>query len=152
VVILETPADLSAWAGKKIGTSNWFGISQDQLNRFAELTGDDQWIHIDVERASREMAGGKTLAHGFYVLSLIPFLARDIYRIEKRGRALNYGSNRVRFTSPVPAGSRVRMHQTILDVERSGNASRIRSECSFEIEGQERPALVAEFIVMVFDA
>lgn len=156
VVMIETPPDLSVWAGKKIGSSDWFTVEQHHIDQFAALTGDDHWIHIDVERARREMPDGKTIAHGFFILSLIPLLVRSVYQIKKRGRGLNYGANKLRFTNPVQVGARVRLNQTILGTETVGEganaATRIRSECSFEIEGKERPALVAEFIVQVYHA
>jgi len=152
MITIETPPDVSAHIGKKIGTSDWFTVEQHHIDQFAALTGDDHWIHIDVERARREMPDGKTIAHGFFILSLIPLLVRSIYQIKKRGRGLNYGTNRLRFTAPVQVGSRVRLNQTILAADTEGDATRIRSECSFEIEGKERPALVAEFIVQVYHA
>lgn len=138
--------------GEKLGTSGWFTITQEHISDFARVTGDDFWIHVDTERAAREMPGGKTIAHGIYTLSLVPLLQRDIFRIEQRGRGLNYGSNKVRYTAPVPVGSRVRLHQTLISAERAGQATRIVTRCEFEIEGSERPALVAEFILHLEDA
>src|ERR1700693_4525305 len=114
---VERPADLLAYEGKEIGVSDWYTVTQDQINKFAEATGDHQWIHVDVERAKREMPGGKTIAHGYLTLSLLPRLSHAIYTIRKRSRGINYGSNKVRFTAPVPAGSRVRLHQTLKNVE-----------------------------------
>jgi acyl dehydratase len=149
--VLEHPANLADYVGKKLGTSDWFEIGQDQIDAFAELTGDDHWIHIDVERARREMPGGRTIVHGFYVLSLIPLLQRSVFTVTQRGKGLNYGCNRLRFTSPVPVGSRVRLHQAVKACERQENSSRATFECTIEIEGQERPALVAETIVQIYD-
>ncbi|RZI95023.1 MAG: MaoC family dehydratase, partial [Rubrivivax sp.] len=97
MVLLERPVDLLGWVGKEIGVSDWVEITQEQIDTFARLTGDDHWIHIDVARAAREMPGGKTIAHGFFTLSLIPFMVRSVYQIRQRGRGLNYGSNRVRY-------------------------------------------------------
>src|ERR1700748_1441233 len=91
----ETVASL---AGQEIGVSDWVEITQDRINAFADATGDHQWIHVDVERAKKEMPGGKTIAHGYLTLSLVPRLAQTIYRVERRSRGLNYGSNRIRFT------------------------------------------------------
>jgi acyl dehydratase len=100
---------------------------------------------VDVERAKKEMPGGKTIAHGYLTLSLLPRLVPQLLKVQKRSRGLNYGSNKVRFTNTVPAGSRVRLKQTIKNVEDvEGNGVRITSEMVMEIEGQERPALVAE--------
>lgn len=151
MIELERPADLVPWVGKEIGVSDWSVIDQDKISRFADLTGDDHWIHVDTERASREMPDGKTIAHGFYTLSLIPYLVRSVYRIRLRGKGLNYGLNRVRYTSPVPVNARVRLRQTIKAAEVVEGGVRVTSDCVIEIEGQERPALVAEFLMLVYD-
>jgi acyl dehydratase len=149
--IVERPADLANYIGKKLGSSDWFEIGQPQIDAFAQLTGDDLWIHVDPARAEKEMPGGKTIVHGFYVLSLIPFLQRSVFKVEQRGKGLNYGCNRIRFTSPVAVGSRVRLHQAIKECEVLENGARTVFECTVEVEGQERPALVAETIVQIFD-
>lgn len=148
---IERPADLAAYVGKEIGVSDWFTVDQAIIDKFAEATGDHQWIHVDVERAKREMPGGKTIAHGYLTLSLVPRLAQTIYRVNRRSRGLNYGSNRVRFTGPVPAGSRIRLHQKIKAVEPVEGGVRITSENTVEVEGADRPALIAETISMQFD-
>ncbi|HVH73338.1 MAG TPA: MaoC family dehydratase [Stellaceae bacterium] len=148
---IERPADLLAYVGKEIGVSDWFGVDQAMIDRFAEATGDHQWIHVDVERAKREMPGGRTIAHGYLTLSLVPRLSHTIYRVKERSRGLNYGSNRVRFTGPVPAGSRIRLRQRIKAVEPVEGGVRITSESTVEVEGAARPALVAETISMMFD-
>src|ERR1700745_984670 len=105
---LERPAVLGQYVGKEIGVSDWFTVDQALIDKFADATGDHQWIHVDVERAKREMPGGKTIAHGYLTLSLVPRLAQTIYLVKKRSRGLNYGANRVRFNGTVPAGSRTR--------------------------------------------
>jgi acyl dehydratase len=105
---LERAADLKAYEGKEIGVSDWYTVTQEQIDKFADATGDHQWIHVDVERATREMPGGKTIAHGWLTLSLVPRLASTLYRVKHRSRGINYGANRVRFTGMVPAGSRIR--------------------------------------------
>ena len=148
---VEHAADLAAHTGSDIGASRWVDIEQSAIDAFAALTGDDHWIHVDTARAAREMPGGKTIAHGFYVLSLIPALQRDVYSIRQRGKGLNYGCNRVRFTAPVPVGSRVRLRQKVQACERVEGATRITFESTVEIEGQERPALVAETLLQIFD-
>ena len=148
---IERPADLLAYVGKEIGVSDWFGVDQAMIDKFAEATGDHQWIHVDVERAKREMPGGRTIAHGYLTLSLVPRLSHTIYRVNRRSRGLNYGSNRVRFTGPVPAGSRIRLRQRIKAVEPVEGGVRITSESTVEVEGAARPALVAETISMMFD-
>jgi acyl dehydratase len=152
MIEVERPADLSQYVGTEIGVSDWFTVDQSIIDKFAEATGDHQWIHVDVERAKREMPGGKTIAHGYLTLSLVPRLAQTIYRIRRRSRGLNYGSNRVRFTGQVPAGSRIRLRQKIKSVEPvAGGGVRITSQSSVEVEGSARPALVAETISMQYE-
>jgi acyl dehydratase len=152
MIEIERPADLSRFVEKEIGISDWFTVDKAIIDKFAEATGDHQWIHVDVERAKREMPGGKTIAHGYLTLSLVPRLAQTIYRVKKRSRGLNYGSNRIRFTGQVPAGSRIRLRQRIKSVEPvEGGGVRITSESTVEVEGASRPALVAETISMQFE-
>src|SRR2546428_919980 len=104
---VEYPKDLLKLVGRELGPSEWVTVDQDMINKFADATGDHQWIHVDVERAKREMPGGKTIAHGYLTLSLLPRLAPTLLKVLKRSRGLNYGSNKVRFITPVPAGSRI---------------------------------------------
>lgn len=148
---IETPFDFSAYVGKRLGTSDWVVLDQQKIDAFAALTGDDHWIHIDIDRANSEMPDGKTLVHGFLTLSLIPYLQRSVFSVSKRGKGLNYGCNRVRFTSPVQEGSRVRLHQAVKACERLPDGCRITFDCTIEVEGQERPALVAETMLQIFD-
>jgi acyl dehydratase len=144
---VETPKDLLALVGRELGPSEWITVDQGIINQFAEATGDHQWIHVDVERAKREMPGGKTIAHGYLTLSLVPRMAATLLQVTKRSRGLNYGSNKVRFTNAVPAGGRVRLRQRIVNAEEvAGNGVRLTSEMTVEIDGQERPALVAEIM------
>src|SRR3954449_8741760 len=100
------PDEMHKYVGQEIGVSDWVEVSQERINQFAEATGDHQWIHVDVERAKTEMPGGRTIAHGYLTLSLLPRLGETIYRIRNTSRAINYGANKVRFTAPVPSGSR----------------------------------------------
>ncbi|MBV8447276.1 MAG: MaoC family dehydratase [Hyphomicrobiales bacterium] len=148
---VERPADMVAFAGKVLGTSEWLTVDQSVIDRFAEATGDHQWIHVDVERAKREMPGGKTIAHGWLTLSLVPRLSHGIWRIAKRSRGINYGANKIRFLNPVTAGSRIRLVQTLKAVEPVEGGQRLIFEAKVEIEGQERPALIAETIALVYD-
>ncbi len=152
MLVLPTPADFLAHVGQPLGTSAWFGIEQHHLDGFAALTGDDFWIHVDTERAAREMPGGRTIAHGLFMLSLVPRLQRDIYRVERRGKGLNYGSDRVRYTAQVPVGSRIRLHQTLQAATRVATGMRLTLLCTMEVEGMSQPALVAEFILLMQDA
>src|SRR3982751_3057132 len=137
---VERAADMKAYEGKEIGISDWYTVTQEQIDKFADATGDHQWIHVDVERAKREMPGGKTIAHGYLTLSLVPRLAATLVKVSKRRHGLNYGSNKVRFTSAVPAGARIRLRQRLANVERvAGNGFRVTSEMTVDVEGQERP-------------
>ncbi len=148
---VETPADMDALVGNTLGVSDWLAVTQEMIDLFADATGDHQWIHVDRARAAREMPGGKTIAHGFLTLSLLPRLSQGIYRIRNRSRAINYGSNRVRFTHPVAAGSRIRLHLTLKATEKIEGGRRLITENTVEIEGEARPALVAETISLAFD-
>jgi acyl dehydratase len=144
---VEQPQELLKHVGRELGPSEWFTVEQQQIDRFADATGDHQWIHVDVARAAREMPGGKTIAHGFLTLALVPRMAATLLHVTRRTRGINYGSNKVRFTNAVPAGSRIRLRQRLAEVvEVPGNGVRITSEMTVELEGQERPALVAEII------
>jgi acyl dehydratase len=137
--------------GKELGPSEWLTVTQEMIDKFADATGDHQWIHVDVERAKKEMPGGKTIAHGYLTLSLLPQLAPTLMKIEKRRRGLNYGSNRVRFTAPVPSGARVRLRQKLVKIEPvEDNGFRITSEMTMEVEGNTRPAMVAETLGIVY--
>jgi acyl dehydratase len=151
MLTLETPHDLLQHIGRELGPSEWLTVTQEMIDKFADATGDHQWIHVDVERAKREMPGGKTIAHGYLTLSLIPRLAPTLMKIEKRQRGLNYGCNKVRFTAPVPAGARIRLRQKLLKVEVvADNGVRITSEMTMDMEGASRPAMVAETISVVY--
>jgi len=150
MTITTTFDDLPKLAGKETGGSDWVEISQDRINKFADATGDHQWIHIDVERAKKEMPGGKTIAHGFLTVSLIPMLTGGFLRIEGVSRGINYGSNKVRFTNMVTVGSRVRARSKLLSAEPRAGGMQMVNEVTVEIEGQERPACVAETITLVY--
>ena len=147
MLTLEKPVDVLKHLGQELGPSEWLTVTQEMIDKFAEATGDHQWIHVDVERAKREMPGGKTIAHGYLTLSLVPRLASTLVKVTNRKRGVNYGSNKVRFTNMVPAGARVRLHQKLVNVEEIGGGGvRVTSEMTMEVEGQEKPALVAETI------
>jgi acyl dehydratase len=149
---VERAADMKAYEGKEIGVSDWYTVTQEQIDKFADATGDHQWIHVDVERAKREMPGGKTIAHGWLTLSLVPRLASTLYRVKHRSRGINYGANRVRFTGMVPAGSRIRLRLSVKAVEATRDGgTRITNEGTMELEGSDRPVLVAETIGVTYD-
>jgi acyl dehydratase len=148
---VEKPSDLLQHVGETLGPSEWLTVTQEVIDKFADATGDHQWIHVDVERAKKELPGGKTIAHGYLTLSLLPRLAPTLMKVEKRRRGVNYGSNRVRFTAPVPAGARIRLKQRLVKVEPvEDNGFRITSEMTMEVEGNTRPAMVAETLSIVY--
>jgi acyl dehydratase len=150
MLVVDRPADMKAYVGQRLGVSDWVTVDQTMIDKFADATGDHQWIHVDVERAKREMPGGKTIAHGFLTLSLLAGMAHQIYEIRKRSRGINYGSNKVRFTAPVPVGSRVRLGQTLKNVEDIDGGVRMTFESTMEIEGGARPVLVAETLSLAY--
>jgi len=143
-------ADIAKHVGEEIGVSEWVKIDQDRVNKFADATGDHQWIHIDVERAKRELPTKGTIAHGYLTLSLIPMLSSQILRIDGVSRGINYGSNKVRFTNMVPTGARVRARQKLMSAEPKGGGLQMTNEVAIEIEGQDRPACIAETISLVY--
>ena len=148
---IEYPKDMKNHIGEEIGASDWVTIDQATIDKFAEATGDHQWIHVDVERSKKEMPGGKTIAHGFLTLSLLPRLSATIWAITHRSRGVNYGLNKLRFTAPVPSGSRVRLRQNLLTAEDVKDAGiRMTFENVIDIEGQTQPALIAEGLSIVY--
>ncbi len=148
MLTVESPTAMRDHVGKELGVSDWVTVDQAMINKFADATQDHQWIHVDVERAKKEMPGGKTIAHGFLTLSLVAGL--NTHEIRNRSRGINYGSNKVRFTAPVPAGSRVRLRQKLLKVEDIAGGVRLYYESAMEIEGSDKPALVAETIALAY--
>lgn len=151
MLTVERAIDLQQHAGRVMGASDWFTIEQENIDDFARLSGDDYWIHVDTERAAREMPGGKTIAHGLYVLSLIPWLQRKIFIIRRRGRGLNYGYDRVRFLSPVQVGGRIRLTMSLVQATLQATGTRIELEATVEIEGSDKPALIARSIILIED-
>jgi acyl dehydratase len=138
--------EISGLAGEHLGTSDWVTVEQKHVDQFAEATGDHQWIHVDPERAAQGPFGG-TIAHGFLSLSLLPVLVGQVYKIDGTRMGINYGLNKVRFTSPVPVGSKVRAQVTLANVERTKDgAVQLTTSITVELEGAERPALVAEWL------
>ncbi|HEY1447726.1 MAG TPA: MaoC family dehydratase [Caulobacteraceae bacterium] len=140
--------DLDGLIGQEVGVSDWLEITQSRVNEFADATGDHQWIHVDVERATREIGG--PIAHGYLTLSLIPHLAAGLLPVKGVTRGVNYGSDKVRFTNMVRVGKRIRLRQKLLAVEPKSGGFQLRNQCTLEIEGEERPACVAETLSLVF--
>jgi len=139
--------ELKAAVGTEIGESDWVQITQDRISTFAEATGDEQWIHVDEERAARELPGKSTIAHGLLTLSLIPMFMRMIVGLKGLKNTINYGANRIRYLAPVPAGSRLRARVSLVKAEDvPPDALRVTYNVTIEIEGGKRPACVAEVI------
>ena len=139
---------LASLVGQEVGVSDWLEITQERVNQFADATSDHQWIHVDVERATREIGG--PIAHGFLTLSLIPFLAHGLLAVSGITRGINYGSDKVRFTNMVRVGKRVRLRQSLIGVEPKAGGVQLKSLCTVEIEGEDRPACVAETIGLLY--
>jgi acyl dehydratase len=139
----EHLADLERLVGRTLGTSDWVTVDQQRIDLFADATGDHQWIHTDPERAAGGPFG-KTIAHGFLTLSLLPLFTQTAFHIGDVRMGVNYGLNRVRFTHPVPVGSRLRGHHTLLKYEGIPGGAQLTLEVTVEIEGADKPACVAE--------
>src|SRR5690349_6978673 len=147
---VEFPEELVAHVGAEIGVSGWVTIDQKTIDAFAAATGDHQWIHVDVERARRELPGGRTIAHGYLILSLIPRLINSVYEVRTKARGINYGLNRVRFIAPVPEGARIRLRVVLKEAEPLAGGCKYLFANTIELEGSDRPAAVAENLVAVY--
>jgi len=146
-----TMSTVPAFVGRELGTSNWIAVDQERIDRFADCTGDRQWIHVDVERARRESPFGAPIAHGYLTLSLVAPLAMALGLIPPDAASgLNYGLDKVRFVAPVRAGARVRNRVSLLSAEpQNGGRILVKLQCTLEIEGEAKPALVAEMLCML---
>ena len=147
---IESIADAKALVGAEVGVSDWVVIDQHRIDQFAEATGDYQWIHVDTERAARVMPDGKTIGHGYLTLALIPALTSDFVEVKNLARAINFGLNKVRFYAPVPVGAKIRARATVLQARLRGGALLLTSEMRLEVEGERKPACVAETLGMYF--
>ena len=148
--IIESIEDAKALEGEEVGLSDWIVIDQHRIDQFAEATTDYQWIHVDTERAAREMPNGKTIAHGYLTLALIPALTGKFVEVKNLERAINFGLNKVRFYAPVPVGAKLRGRATVLQARRRAGALLLTSEVRIEVEGERKPACVAETLGMYF--
>jgi acyl dehydratase len=142
-----TIAELEQSAGRDLGTSSWHTVEQEKINLFAAATGDHQWIHVDPERAAQGPFGG-TVAHGYLTLSLLPMLMSEVVSVTDAQMGVNYGTEKIRFTAPVPSGSRVRLHAKLLRAERRGPGVVYHVGVEIEVENQEKPALVGEVVYL----
>jgi len=150
VRVIKSIDDGKALEGEEIGLSEWVVVDQTRIDEFAEATGDYQWIHVDTERAARELPNGTTIAHGYLTLSLIPALTSKFIEFENLARVVNFGANKVRFYTPVPSGARVRARAIGLQARRRAGALLLTSEVRIEVEGEKKPACVAEILGMYF--
>lgn len=139
---------LSSLVPQEIGCSGWHEISQSQIDEFAKATGDYQWMHVDVERAKREMGG--TIAHGLLTLSLLPALSEQIYHVSGYVGGFSYGYDKVRFIKPIKSGSRVRLRLSLSAVTRRNNGIMVTAACAVEIDGDSSPAMVADWHSLYF--
>ena len=143
---IDGTAGLAALVGEHLGHSEWIEITQDQVDRFADATLDHQWIHVDPERARAESPFGGPIAHGYLTLSLLPHLLGQVVEVAGVAMAINYGLNRLRFPAPVPVGSRVRLGVSLAGCDDIAGGVQVRLDCTVEVEGSAKPALVAEVV------
>ena len=150
--ILESLAELKALAGKEMGTTDWYKITQEMINDFAKATGDDQWIHTNPEMCKQFSPFKTTVAHGFLNLSFSPKLMAEIFKVNSVKMGLNYGANKVRFMNPVPVNSKVRMKTILLEAEDAmPRGLKITVACTYEIDDSEKPACYAELISILYE-
>jgi len=150
VHVISSIEDGKMLEGVEVGLSDWVVIDQNRIDQFAEATGDYQWIHVDTDRASKEMPDGRTIAHGYLTLALIPSLTDDFVEIRNLKHAINFGANKVRFYTPVRAGDRVRARATVIQTRRRAGALLVNSETRIEVENERKPACIAETLAMYF--
>jgi len=148
--VIESIEDAKALEGEEVGLSDWIVVDQHRIDQFAEATADYQWIHVDTERAAKEMPNGKTIAHGYLTLALIPALTGDFVEVKNLERAINFGLNKVRFITPVPVGAKLRGRATVMQARRRAGALMLTSEVRIEVEGERKPACIAETLGMYF--
>jgi acyl dehydratase len=146
--VFTTLDEVSGAAGQELGASDWVTIDQRRVNQFADATGDHQWIHVDLERAKSGPFGG-TIAHGYLTLSLIPWLGSQVFTLQTPGAKLNYGVNKARFPHPLLVGKRIRSHVAIAEVHELPKGLQMLVRHTIEIENEEKPACVAETVVLL---
>ena len=151
MIVIDSPSEIKNYINKTLTPSEWYHVTQEKIDKFADATSDHQWIHVDEERAKKEMPDGKTIAHGYYMVSLLPKLAAQNAEIKNTSRTLNYGSDKVRFINMVKVGSYVRLNRTIISCEEMKNGGfRVVNRCELEIKDESKPAFVAETISLHF--
>ena len=151
MIVIDNPSEIKNFINKPLTPSEWYHVTQEKINKFADATSDHQWIHVDEERAKKEMPNGKTIAHGYYMVSLLPKLAAQNAEIKNTSKTLNYGSDKVRFINMVKVGSHVRLKRAIISCEEMNNGGfRVVIKCELEIKDDIKPAFIAETISLVF--
>ena len=145
-VVARSPEDLHALVGEEIGSSSWVDVTQDQIDGFADVTGDHQWIHTDPERAASGPFG-TTIAHGYLTLALLVPLLEEVLVVENRTSSINYGLDRVRFPAPVLSGSRIRLTAKMAEATDVQSGVQVKVDCVLHVDGQERPACVATAVL-----
>lgn len=148
--VIRCAADIKALEGQEVGVSDWILVDQKRIDGFADATEDHQWIHVDTERAARELPTGTTIAHGYLLISLLPRLLDTFVEFTGLTRVINYGLNQVRFKNMVRAGSRVRLRSRLLSARQRMGGLQVILDNRIEIEGETRPACTAETIVLYF--
>lgn len=149
-VTFSSKEEVLGKVGSELGVSDWFEVTQEKVNQFADATGDHQWIHVDPELAKQGPFGG-AIAHGYLTLSLAPVLMSQIVTFEGVKMGINYGNNKVRFTNPVPVGKRVRARATLVSAEeKEPNALQVVTDITFEIEGEDKPACYAQTLTRLY--
>jgi acyl dehydratase len=144
--IIEGIDGLKEKVGEHLGYSDWLEVTQDQVNLFADATGDHQWIHVDVERAKKESPFGGPIAHGYLTISLAPRLLPQVVQVRGISMGVNYGINKLRFPSPVPVGGKLRAGASLANVEDIAGGAQVTMDVTFEVDGQDKPACVAQVV------
>ncbi len=150
-ITIKSLEELRQWIGREIAASDWLAVDQERIDRFADATGDHQWIHVDPTRAKAESPFGATIAHGYLTLSLLPHMMLETLEVQGGRMSINYGLNRVRFAAPVRAGDRIRARFTLAALEDIPGGIQLTWHALIEIEGQHKPACVAEMIARRYD-
>ncbi len=148
--IISSIKDAKNLEGLEVGVSDWIIVDQKKIDKFAEATGDFQWIHCDQERASQELPSGKTIAHGYLILSLIPALTSDFVKVDNLEHMINFGCNKIRFYNVVSVDSRVRARAKLKQARQRGKALHLLTEVTIDVKNEKKPACVAEILVIFF--
>ena len=150
-LVIENLDALKDFIGRELATTGWFEVTQERIAQFAEATEDRQWIHLDADRAQRESPFGGTIAHGFLTLSLISYFSKQALQIQNGvSMIVNYGLNRVRFTAPVPANSKIRARFALQSLKDAGNASEAVFSVTVEVQSQPKPCCIAEWVIRLY--